>query len=210
MSDYGLPRLELTRRAASDGRLRVGFVGTLVWHKGAHVLIEAVRGLPAGRVDVRLHGDPSAFPSYVGRLRAAATGLPVRFMGPFDRERAGEVYGDLDVLVVPSLWAENSPLVIHEACMAGVPVVGARQGGIPELVTDGVNGLLYDAFSPSALAAALASLLEDRGRLARFRAALPAVKTADEDADWWQERYRRNLENGAQRGTTECGDGVGH
>ncbi len=189
VSDYGLPPLAAVRRAPGDGRLRVGFVGTLVWHKGAHVLIDAVRELPADRIDVRLHGDPTAFPSYAGRLRAAAAGLPVRFMGPFEPARAAEAYGGLDVLVVPSLWPENSPLVIHEAYMAGVPVVGARQGGIPELVTDGVNGLLYDAFSPPALAAALASLVNDPGLLAGFRAALPPVKTADEDADWWQERY---------------------
>ncbi len=202
VSDNGLPRLAVTRRASSDGRLRVGFVGTLVWHKGAHVLIEAVRGLPADRIDVRLHGDPSAFPSYATRLRAAAAGLPVRFMGPFEPDRAGEVYGDLDVLVVPSVWPENSPMVIHEAYMAGVPVVGARQGGIPELVADGVNGLLYDAFSAPALSAALASLVTDPGRLARFRGALPAVKTADEDAAWWHDRYveMEQSAEGAARG----------
>ena len=189
VSDYGLPRLEARRQASTDGRLRIGFIGTLVWHKGAHVLVDAVRRLPADRIDVRIHGDPEAFSSYVGRLRTAAEGLPVRFMGPFDSARAGAVYGDLDVLVVPSLWPENSPLVIHEAFMAGVPVVGARQGGIPELVTDGVNGLLYDAFSSTALSAALESIVGDPGRLARFRDAIPTVKTAEEDAAWWDARY---------------------
>ena len=54
----------------------------------------------------------------------------MRFTGAFDRERVAEVYAQIDVLVVPSLWLENSPLVIHEAFMAGVPVVGARIGGI--------------------------------------------------------------------------------
>jgi len=195
VSDYGLPRVEAERRPSADGRLRVGFVGTLVWHKGAHVLVEAVGRLPADRLDVRLHGDPAAFPAYASRLRAAAAGLPVRFMGPFDSSRAGEVYGDLDVLVVPSLWPENSPLVIHEAFMAGVPVVGARQGGIPELVTDGVNGLLYDAFSVAALADALGSIVANPDRLARFREALPEVKSAEEDAAWWDERYVELVRN---------------
>jgi len=189
VSDNGLPRLEARRRPSADGRLRVRFGGTLVWHKGAHVLVDAVRRLPADRVDVRIHGDSDAFPAYASRLRAAAQDLPVRFMGVFDGARAGEVYGDLDVLVVPSLWPENSPLVIHEAFMAGVPVVGSRQGGIPELVTDGVNGLLYDAFSAEALSAALGSIVAHPERLDAFRAALPAVKTADEDAEAWHARY---------------------
>ena len=73
------------------------------------------------------------FPEYAAGLRAQAAGLPVRFMGAFDRERTADVYAQIDVLVVPSLWLENSPLVIHEAFMAGVPVVGARIGGIADL-----------------------------------------------------------------------------
>ncbi len=89
-------------------------------------------------------------------------------MGAFDNAEAAAVYADIDVLVVPSLWPENSPLVIHEAFMAGVPVVGARQGGIPGLVTHDVNGLLYDAFSPSALAAALRTLIDDPERVRRL------------------------------------------
>ena len=63
--------------------------------------------------------------------RATPPGLAVRFAGAFDRGDVPRVYGDLDVLVVPSLWPENSPLVIHEAFMHGVAVVGARLGGIP-------------------------------------------------------------------------------
>ena len=51
----------------------------------------------------------------------------------------------------PSLWLENSPLVIHEAFMAGIPVVGARIGGIADLVDDGRTGLLYDSTSPAEL-----------------------------------------------------------
>ena len=54
--------------------------------------------------------------------------------------------GEIDVLVVASLWPENSPLVIHEAWMAGVPVVGAEMGGVADLVSDGRDGLLYDGF----------------------------------------------------------------
>ena len=59
----------------------------------------------------------------------------------------------LDVLVVPSLWPENSPLVIHEAFMHGVAVVGAHLGGISDLLVEGVNGFTYEADPAPALAA---------------------------------------------------------
>ena len=129
--------------------LRIGYVGTLVWHKGVHVLIDAVRGLPSGRLRAEDLRQSRVFPDYYRDLRARAAGLPVRFMGAFDRERVADVYAQIDVLVVPSLWLENSPLVIHEAFMAGVPVVGARIGGIADLVEDGRTGLLYDPARPT-------------------------------------------------------------
>jgi glycosyltransferase involved in cell wall biosynthesis len=112
-------------------------------------------------------------------------------MGGFDSTAASEVYGQFDVLVVPSLWLENSPLVIHEAFQAGVPVVGARMGGIVDLVSDGEWGLLYDASSPDALATALRSILADRRALDEWASRLPAVKSIAEDAREWETTYAR-------------------
>jgi glycosyltransferase involved in cell wall biosynthesis len=97
----------------------------------------------------------------------------------------------MDVLAVPSLWPENSPLVIHEAFQAGLPVVGSRLGGTADLVADGTNGLLYEAFSAADLAAALRRLLDEAGLLDRLAAGVPAVKSIDQDAGEWEERYRR-------------------
>jgi len=179
------------RQQDAPAPLRIGFVGTLVRHKGAHVLVEAARLLPAGQFDVEIWGSLDTFPGYVADLRRLARGLPVRFHGGFDNENAAAVYRRFDVLVVPSLWPENSPLVIHEAFMAGVPVVAARMGGIPELVTGGVNGLLYRADDPAALAAALGALIDDRARLARLAFHAPPVKSIEDDAVEWEGRYER-------------------
>jgi glycosyltransferase involved in cell wall biosynthesis len=189
VSDYGFVPLAPAPRQPGT-RLRIGFVGTLVWHKGAHVLIEAVQALPASSFEVQIFGDVTVFPDYVARLRSASAGLAIEFKGGFDGRRTAHVYSGFDVLVVPSLWPENSPLVIHEAFMAGVPVVGARQGGIPELVTDGVNGLTYDAYSAADLSAALRRLLEAPDLLGRFAAALPPVKSIRQDAAEWDAIYR--------------------
>ncbi len=128
-----------------------------------------------------------------------AEGLPVTFTGRFDRADAAEIYGALDVLVVPSLWPENSPLVIHEAFMAGVVVVAARAGGIPGLVADGVSGLLFDASSPESLANALARLIDDPGLVDRLRAASPAVRSIGQDAAEWEARYRAVVDVAGRR-----------
>lgn len=193
ISDYGFGLQSALERRPHVGPLRVGFVGSLVWHKGAHVLIEAARRLH-GSYEIVVHGDAAVGPEYHARLVREAAGLDVHFAGPFDREDAPRVFGGLDVLVVPSLWLENSPLVIHEAFMHGVAVVGSRLGGIPDLVNDGVNGLLFTAGSPRALAVALQRLIDDPGLAGRLAARAPAVKSIEADAREWEARYERVLQ----------------
>jgi glycosyltransferase involved in cell wall biosynthesis len=191
VSDYGFRPASnwATAGPRDDGPLRVGFVGTLVWHKGAHVLLEAVQGL-RGAFDVVIHGDTNVFPEYVATLRKSAVGAPITFAGGFDRDRIEDVYRTFDVLVVSSLWPENSPLVIHEAFMRGVPVVGARVGGIPELVQDGINGLLYEPFSAASLRSSLQRLVDDRRLVTSLAGQLPGVKSIQDDASEWRQRYR--------------------
>ena len=189
VSDYGFVPLNRAPRAAAGRPLRIGYVGSLVWHKGVHVLIDAVRGLPGDAYELKIFGDPAVAGDYSAELRALADGLPIRFMGAFGRERTAEVYAQIDVLAVPSLWLENSPLVIHEAFMAGIPVVGARIGGIADLVEDGRNGLLYDPAAPDALRAALHGLIEHPARLAALARMTPPVKTIADDAREWEVTY---------------------
>jgi glycosyltransferase involved in cell wall biosynthesis len=192
VSDYGSAPLIRGPRHPAGGPLRIGYVGTLVWHKGVHVLVDAVRSLPPAAYELKIFGDPDVFASYTADLRARAAGLPVRFMGAFNRDRTPEVYGQFDAIVVPSLWLENSPLVIHEAFMAGVPVVAARIGGIVDLVEDGRTGLLYEATSAAALAAALRSLIEHPDRLDALTEGawtVPPVKSIAQDAREWEAIY---------------------
>jgi len=71
------------------------------------------------------------------------------------------ILAEMHVLVFPSLWEENAPLVIREALVHGVPVIASKIGGAPEVINDGVNGLLFDPYEEGALAARISSLLGD-------------------------------------------------
>ena len=103
------------------------------------------------------------------RLRALAAELgvaeQVRFLG--DRPDVADLLGALDVAVLSSNY-EGTPLSVMEYMAAGKPVVATRVGGVPELVEDGVTGLLVDPQDPEGLAAAIAVLLRDPGRAARM------------------------------------------
>jgi glycosyltransferase involved in cell wall biosynthesis len=192
VSDYGfVPMLRRRREGRADGPLRIGYVGTLVWHKGVHVLLDAVRPLPADAYELKIFGDTKVFPEYADDLRTRASGLPVQFMGAFPRDQTADVYAQIDVLAVPSLWLENSPLVIHEALMAGIPIVGARLGGIPDLVADGRSGLLFDPAVPGELTSALRGLIDDPTRVEALAdgARMAQVKSIAQDAREWNATY---------------------
>ena len=191
VSDYGFRSLARRHdRAGADGAaLRLGFVGSIVWHKGVHVLLDAVNRLPNDGWSLKIFGSTEVSPAYVASLEKKADGLPGAFEGVFERGAVEDALLQIDVLVVPSIWLENSPLVIHEALMVGVPVVGARIGGISDLVRHGENGLLYEPQSAEALADVLHGLLADRGRVRQLSEAVTTVKTIGDDARDWESMY---------------------
>src|SRR5204862_3731208 len=91
-------------------------------------------------LDLQEHG----FRDRVERLLEAAADR-VTVCGPYAPERVGELMADVDWVVVPSVWWENSPLVIQEAFAHGRPVICSDIGGMAEKVTHGVNGLHFRA-----------------------------------------------------------------
>jgi len=153
---YSNPRPLMTSE-----KVRIGFIGTLHEHKGAHVLIDAIKLLDASvQCSVCIYGDETFYPDYVAQIRASAQGdARITFRGTFRRTELPRVVNELDILVVPSTWTENTPLVILAAQAAGRPVIGSDVAGIAEVITDGVNGRLFEAGSAKALAALLEDVL---------------------------------------------------
>jgi len=97
----------------------------------------------------------------------------------------------VDVLVVPSIWLENAPLVISEAFLAGVPVVGSNIGGIAEMVAHDVNGLLFEPGNSRALRDNLQRLVDEPDLLPRLRAGIPPVRSLRDDAACTHDLYVR-------------------
>ncbi|MFQ5354132.1 MAG: glycosyltransferase family 4 protein, partial [Thermodesulfobacteriota bacterium] len=148
-SDYGFDVSGFGRKKIKghdNKKIRFGYTGSLVPHKGVHVLIEAFSGLSKAsgeKAELKVYGNLTWFPDYVAKLRDKAKDTTVRFMGPFDNRDIPDVLSEIDVLVVPSIWFENSPLTIHEAFLSGIPVITSDLGGMAELVDDNVSGLVF-------------------------------------------------------------------
>jgi glycosyltransferase involved in cell wall biosynthesis len=137
------PFLAVQRRPRTEKPVVFAYIGTLVEHKGVHVLVEAFNAIDPAAAELRIYGDPQVFPQYTVRLRALATHPRLSLVGGFDNRDIARILAEVDALVVPSLWFENSPLTIHEALLAGVPVIASNLGGMAEYVEHGRTGLLF-------------------------------------------------------------------
>jgi glycosyltransferase involved in cell wall biosynthesis len=190
-SDYGFftTPFVCTRRPA-PATLRVGYVGTISEYKGVHLVVDAFREIETPGMECRIYGDLDTFPDYKRRLLEKPTPPAVRYMGRVANDRVAEVLAELDVLVVPSLWPENSPLTIHEAYLAKVPVVTSNCGGMAELVVHDKTGLHFRTGDAADLRRQLLRLRHEDGLLESMRRHFPPVKTIEDDAIDTENRYR--------------------
>lgn len=172
--------------------LRIGFIAALAPHKGAHVLVEAFRRLhAASKARLDIYGRLDFAPPYGDELQAATRGVEgIRFRGSFPHQEIARVLGEMDVLVIPSVWYENSPLVLLTALAARLPVIVSDMGGLTELVRDGESGLVVRAGDAEALAAALGRCLGEPELLPRLARAMPPVKSIETYADELLARYQ--------------------
>lgn len=185
---YDLAPWQGHRRIAGEG-LRISYIGTIAEHKGVHVLLEAMNAVPDAGITCRVYGDLSAFVEYSARLNALNASSRTLLMGPLPPERVQDALARTDLLVVPSLWPENSPLTVHEAALAGVPVLGSRIGGLAEYVQEGVTGMLFAPGNASELRHHIHEFAA-KG-LPGFKPSALPVKSIEDDARGMEEHYRR-------------------
>ncbi len=160
-------------------KLRVGFIGTVYEHKGLHVLIDAVKKLGTeAPIEVSVYGKLGDFPDYTARVTKMAEGESrIKFCGTFPNDLIAEIFTHLDVLVVPSIWYENTPLVIYSAHASGTPVIATNLGGMSEVVLHDVNGLLFEKGDAEGLAAQLRRVIEEKGTLERLASKVEPPKS---------------------------------
>jgi glycosyltransferase involved in cell wall biosynthesis len=132
------------------------YAGRLAPEKGVDVLVQAV-GLAGPPVRLKVAGAGPEEAELRGLAEDYAPGN-VEFLGYLDARKLTAQMASARAVVVPSRWPENTPAVILEAFAAGAPVVAARIGGIPEMLADGVEGVLFEPGDVRGLADVLARL----------------------------------------------------
>jgi len=173
--DYGFDHARLRNRKRVAGEpFTFGYIGTHIPAKGIHDLLRAF-GRVTGDARLRIWGRPRGQDTEA--LRELAASLPdqvasrVEWLPEYKNESiVPEVFDRCDAIVVPSVWVENSPLVIHEAQQVRVPVITANAGGMAEYVHHEVNGLLFPHRSVEGLSRQMQRLVDDPALAARLGA----------------------------------------
>ena len=184
--------------AVAPGELLIVSVGNLYPVKGHAVLIDALatlRGRAGWRLAIAGRGEEES------RLRAQAAtagiGDRVHLLG--FRDDIADILAAGDLFTMPSL-SEGLPLALVEAMSFGLPVVVTRVGGVPEVVTDGAEGLLVPPSDPTALAAALRTLLDDAPRRQRMGDDARTRALRDYALSTMADRYERLYRGGSPAG----------
>ncbi|AWN81620.1 glycosyltransferase [Candidatus Cardinium hertigii] len=163
--DYGFDLSRFTERQRIPEALFVfGYIGTHTPEKGIDLLLRAFAKLSV-RAQLNIWGasreETAALKAIVQQFPSAIQER-IKWMGPYANEAiTAAVFDRVDAIVVPSIWGENAPLVIHEAQQLRVPVLTADYGGMAEYVKDGINGLLFKHRNVTSLAAAMQRLATD-------------------------------------------------
>ncbi|MDD2338087.1 MAG: glycosyltransferase, partial [Geobacteraceae bacterium] len=173
-------------RRSKPGRNPIfGYIGTIQPLKNVKMLLRAFSATH-GEATLRIYGGGNNY--WIKDLRDSITDPRITYHGSYVFEKLPEIFADIDILIVPSL-IESFCLTVREALSAGIPVVAARTGGIPEIVTDGVNGFLFDPSDEGCLTRILQRFISDGDLLRKLDAKALPVMTIAGDASFLLSQY---------------------
>jgi glycosyltransferase involved in cell wall biosynthesis len=185
---HGLPHFNLRKVEKKPTEvLRFGYMGTVNWHKGVHVLVEAFNWLRGERAELRVYGAAPSV-AYLRYLMSINRNEKTVFLGTYPD--AGSALSEIDVLVIPSILYENFSLVMREAFMTKTPVIASRNGALPEGIDDGKTGLLFEPGNALDLLSKVKFLLANPHVVREMSERAPPVKTMQEHAHEIEAIYR--------------------
>jgi glycosyltransferase involved in cell wall biosynthesis len=211
--ENGMPAHDLppaTPPVQEEGEdLVLGFFGQISRLKGIDVLLDAADLLdkaevPGLRIDI--HGDHTGQPpAFREAFEKRLEKLPgnVRFCGAYENRRVHQLMRSVHAVMVPSIWWENSPLVIQEAFLNRRPVICSDIGGMAEKVRDGLDGFHFQAGSAHSLASLLRGLAAKPRRLAELQGSIATPPTVQDTAAATLKLYRRLLSRTPTPGGTD-------
>lgn len=163
-----------------------GFTGRIIHTKGVHLLCEAFNNVK-GNAKLLIYGDYES--DYGNRLKEHYSSNRIQFKGSYHNNELQSVLDSLDVLVCPSIWLENAPLVIQEAQSVELPVLVSDRGGMAELVHDGIDGFTFKLGDAEDLRDKMQDLVNHPEKLLNLIKPIEKVVSIEDDAALCMQKY---------------------
>lgn len=163
-----------------------GFTGRIIPTKGVHLLCEAFSKVTGNAILV-IWGDTDS--TYGRDLIVKYSGKNIEFKGRYHNDDLQQVLDSFDILVCPSIWLENAPLVIQEAQAAQLPVLVSDRGGMAELVHDGIDGFTFKLGDEDDLRCKMQGIVDNPKILSTLQPSVEKVRTIKDDAEFCLQKY---------------------
>jgi len=168
-----------------------GFIGSFIWQKGTHILIDAFKKVKDENLKLKIWGKGVENDFYEGRVKNLAKKDPrIELCGTFDYEDLPKVMKQVSVLVIPSVYLEIFPLIMQMALAYKKPVIAANIGGLPEVIEDGVNGFLFEAGNVKQLTKILSNIVEKPEIISELKQNIENPPRIEQEALEYVKAYR--------------------
>ena len=188
--DYSniIPNKRLKQR---DDKVIVGYIGTVLPHKGVHIAVKAMKLVKSKNVELRIYGHYFHAREYFEELlKIAREDSRIKFMGEYKDEELNTIMNEVDCTLQPSIWWENSPLTVLTSLAYKVPVITTNIGGAAELVIDGVNGFNFEIGNAESLASVLERIAENPMVLNEIKENIIRPQRIEEEAFQYEKIYK--------------------
>jgi len=181
-------------KGPKNTKIRLGYIGTLAPHKGCHVLIKAVLSFSPQDLILTIYGSTKDFPEYTRQITEdAKNNRNIIFAETFDNHQIEQIINTFDVLVVPSIWYENTPLVVYSAQAFHCPVIASNLPGLSETIHHDINGLLFETGNVNALKHQIKRIIQEKSLLEKLTNNSIIPKNTQTYVDELLKIWRENL-----------------
>lgn len=191
-------KIKKNKRGYKKGdKLLFCYAGTLIHHKGVHILLDVFKRLESRDVTLKIYGSgPNE--TYVNNLmKIAEQDKRIEFCGVFSENQVGSIFSGVDVVILPSLWYENYPLVLHESLACNVPTIVSDVGGLAEKIKDGLNGFTFKIGDGNHLKTVLEGIIKNPEILNELKANIGKiiVPTIEQETYAYESAYKYIVKN---------------
>lgn len=159
-------------------RIRFGFIGSVMPHKGLNIAIAAFKGIP--EADLEVWGDTDVNDEVRNYFDTLKPSKNVIFKGKFDNKEISRVLEGVDVLIIPPIWEEAYGLTLDEAKASGTPVIASRIGGLPEHLDHGKEGYLFTPNKVSDLVRIVQQFVSQPELITRLRPKIETIPSIED------------------------------